>query len=398
MKTVAIICEYNPFHLGHLHQIETVKKEFGSDTAIIAIMSGNFTERGDVAILDKFTRARIAVECGVSLVLELPFPFSASSAEFFAMGGVSLANALGCVDFLSFGSECGDIERLSAVAERTSAPTFISALTQISKAENVKNGHAKNVSALYEKLYGDTDLSLLSSPNNILAIEYLKALKKQNSPIRPHTVKRDGTDKDGDASFAGATFIRDLLHNEDYKRAYAHMPPIAQKAWDEARFSMTAPASLSRLSLPILSAFRLDFASKSAAGCENGMYEHLKKAARRSSDMDEFLNEAATKKYTAATLRRAALFSFFGVTPSMLRERVLYTQVLAMDAMGMRILHDIRKTAELSILTKPADLQKLPVAAKRQAETNYRADSIYALASPQARSADVFVTASPHRK
>ena len=116
MKTVAIVCEYNPFHNGHKYQIDSIKRDFGEDTAIIAIMSGNFVERGDVAILDKFKRARIAVENGVSLVLELPFPFSLAGAEGFAQAAVSIAEGLGTVDALSFGSECGNTEKLLFVS------------------------------------------------------------------------------------------------------------------------------------------------------------------------------------------------------------------------------------------------------------------------------------------
>ncbi len=399
MKTVAVICEYNPFHLGHLHQIHEIRRKFGEETAIVAIMSGNFTERGDVAILGKFDRARIAVDNGISLVLELPFPFSASCAEVFAQAAVSIADKLGCIDVLSFGSECGNIAALNKIAERTSSPSFVQALSELAKNEGAKNGHAKNISDLYQKLYGEEDLSVLASPNNILAIEYLKALKKLDSSILPHTVKRDGTDKDGgEKTYAGATFIRSLLVSNRWKEAFNHMPSLSQNVWEAAFENGFAPAVLENLSLPLLSSLRLNSGIKSAADCQNGLYEHLQKAACRTTSLSDFFKHAATKKYTDARIRRATLFSYFGVTPSMLSESILYTQVLAMDALGMRILHDIRKSAEISILTKPADLQKLPVPARAQAEMNYRADSIYALASPTAQTADVFVTRSPYRK
>ena len=116
MKVAAIITEYNPFHNGHKYQVDKIRELLGDDTVVIAIMSGNFTQRGEIAIADKTVRAKAAVECGVNLVLELPFPFSMSSAEFFAKGGVYIANALGIVDYLVFGSECGNIRELSDIA------------------------------------------------------------------------------------------------------------------------------------------------------------------------------------------------------------------------------------------------------------------------------------------
>ena len=116
MKTVAIISEYNPFHTGHEHQLKSIRRDFGEDTRIIAIMSGNYTQRAETAVLDKYLRAECAVLCGVDLVLELPFPYSSSSAEFFARSGVHIADSIGVVDFLSFGSECGDIESLKRTA------------------------------------------------------------------------------------------------------------------------------------------------------------------------------------------------------------------------------------------------------------------------------------------
>ena len=121
MKTVAIISEYNPFHNGHLYQIEKVREHFGDDTAIIAIMSSNFTQRGDVAIMDKWARAESAVRCGVNLVLELPFPYSMSSAEFFAKAGVHIADSIGVVDVIAFGSESGDITHLVETARNLSS-------------------------------------------------------------------------------------------------------------------------------------------------------------------------------------------------------------------------------------------------------------------------------------
>ena len=135
MAVVGIVAEYNPFHLGHLHQFEEIRKEFGPDTKIVVLLAGNFVQRGEVALLDKYTRAQAAVDCGANLVLELPFPWCCSSAEFYARGAMSLFTELGVVDVLSFGSECGDAEALKKAAQRLSSPYFSRALLARAKDE-----------------------------------------------------------------------------------------------------------------------------------------------------------------------------------------------------------------------------------------------------------------------
>lgn len=401
MKTVAIICEYNPFHLGHAYHIESIKRQFGDDTAIIAIMSGNFVERGDLAVLGKFDRAEMAVRSGASLVLELPFPYSMASAEYFAFAAVEIADKLGCVDFLSFGSECGDISRLEAAADRVSSPAFDSAVEQLSKSKELSSlGYAALRTQAYRSLYGDEDTSLLSSPNNILAVEYLKALARLSSRIEPHTIRRTGTDLDASGDtvpFAGATHIRSLIVEDKISEALASIPDTAHDTLLRALHDGRMPVRLEKLSSAILASLRLE-KSCEAAECGGGLYEYLKKKARQSTDLADFFHKSATKKFTDARIRRATLFSYFGVTPAMLHDRVRYTQVLAMDGKGQAVLHHIRKHAGISILTKPADTDKLPPEAKAQAEASYRADSVYTLAYPKPQAADVFLRTSPYRK
>ena len=182
MKTVAVIAEYNPFHKGHEHQLREIKRAFGEDTAIVAIMSGNFVQRGTPAILGKFDRARMAVECGASLVLEMPFPFSASSAEYFAAAGVSIANDLGAVDVLSFGSECGDVALLSDVADKIQAPEFILQLRERLRGKTEKEkGYPRVLSEMLSEAYGDVFPTSLFLPNNILSISY----------VRPHHLRSE---------------------------------------------------------------------------------------------------------------------------------------------------------------------------------------------------------------
>ena len=156
MKTVAVIAEYNPFHKGHAYQLQRIREEFGDGVATVVIMSGNFVQRGTPAILGKYDRARMAVECGASLVLELPFPFSLASAEYFAFAGVSVANDLGIVDALSFGSECGDILPLSLAAEKMQEETFEKVLRErLSSKEERGKGYPRLLSEVFFENVGN---------------------------------------------------------------------------------------------------------------------------------------------------------------------------------------------------------------------------------------------------
>ena len=402
MKTVAVIAEYNPFHKGHAYQLQRIREEFGDEVATVVIMSGNFVQRGTPAILGKYDRARMAVECGASLVLELPFPFSLASAEYFAFAGVSIANDLGIVDALSFGSECGDILPLSLAAEKMQEEAFERALRErLSSKEERGKGYPRLLSEVFFEKHGSALPDSLFLPNNILAISYISALKKLESSIVPHTIKRHGTDVDAERSdrFAGATHLRSLFYQGDVTGAFAQIPDALHPLWREAISRELAPVSENALSQLLLGHLRYDpIPEKMPLDCGGGVLRLLKKTALDARSLEELYAQAATKKYTAARLKRATLFSYFGVTPASVKEKPLYTQVLAMDDKGKKILADIRKTAHISLLTKPADLYKLSPAARVQAELSYRADSVYTLSLPKPQKASIFLRTAPYRK
>ena len=252
----------------------------------------------------------------------------------------------------------------------------------------------------YESYYNKA-VDLLTLPNNSLAISYISALKKSGSSIVPHTILRRGTPKGGatEGVFAGATYLRDQLLAGNLSEFLAHIPNENRARWQELLTAGLTPATIDPLSRGLLAHFRLsDTPQKTPAECGGGLLSRLKKAAAVTASLDDMLAFAATKKYTAARLRRAALFSYFGVTPAAIRSKPLYTQVLAMDQKGQTVLANIRKTATISVLTKPADLHKLSAAAREQAALNYRADSVFALCSPTPQAADIFLRATPYRK
>ncbi|MBP3338900.1 MAG: nucleotidyltransferase family protein [Lachnospiraceae bacterium] len=189
MTITAIIAEYNPFHLGHKYHIEQAKKLTNADI-ILVIMSGNYVQRGEPAIFDKHLRSHISTNCGADIVIELPYPYSCASAEYFADSAVSILNKLGCIDYLCFGSECDDIDALYKIADILTNET---ARYKDALKEHLKSGlsyaKARHL-ALMSELNDDKYNAILSSPNNILGIEYIKSIKKLNSNIKPISIKR----------------------------------------------------------------------------------------------------------------------------------------------------------------------------------------------------------------
>lgn len=215
MKTVGLITEYNPFHNGHLYHIEKAKELTGADRVIV-IMSGDYVQRGTPAVLSKHSRAHMALLNGASVVLELPVCYSCASAEFFAKGAVSVLDGLGCIDALCFGSECGNLEHLTSIAHLLSAEPETYRHHLQSSLKNGMSFPAARCHAL-KKMTGDAYASqILSDPNNILGIEYLKALKKLNSPIVPFTLKREFSgyhDTELHDCSSSASAIRKVLMN-----------------------------------------------------------------------------------------------------------------------------------------------------------------------------------------
>ena len=387
MKTVAIISEYNPFHNGHLYQISRIREEFGQDTAIIAIMSGNYTQRGEIAVMDKWERAEAAVLCGANLVLELPFPYSMSSAEFFAKAGVHIANCLEIVDYLSFGSELGDVDALSSFAKITASKEFKDAFEELAKDKSSDAlGYPKLIQAACEKACGQALGSDIFKSNNILALEYIKALNESNSNILPHTVKRHGADYRSESiipekSHQSATAIRELINQNQSTDSF--VPTESLTVLKKELEKRTAPTDASRLDEAILSKFRL---SHPSAECnihdaDGGLYNRLVKMSFEASTISSLIDLSATKKYTTARIRRAIWYSFFGVTSSDVKNPPAFTQVLALDNVGQVLLKGIKKSDGITVLTKPSS-QLSDSIAKRQKELSDSADFIFQLSKP----------------
>lgn len=402
MVTVAVISEYNPFHLGHKYHIDKIREEFGDDTQIIAIMSGNYTQRGEIAFADKNLRAKLAVLSGVNLVLELPFPYSISSAEFFASAGVHIANSLGCVDYLSFGSELGDIEALTKIAKKLSSQKYKAELKQkIADNKNSKTGYPELCEATYNSLYNEA-LGNIFTPNNILALEYIKALNSSKSRIKPHTVKRCGSGYNESEiaknTFPSAMAIREKMVKGDIS-ALDFLPNIAKNELLSV-LGKDFPTSAEKLDSAIISTFRLNSPTEKrdihdAAG---GLYNRLHSASFEADSIQSLTALCETKKYTTARIKRAIWYSYIGVTSSDVKSKPEYTQLLALDGTGRRVLKTIKKCGTIPIITKPSCSDNLSARAKTQKALSDKADSVFQLTKPAPVSGNYSLLCSPFVK
>lgn len=380
MKTAAVICEYNPFHYGHKYQLDETRK--AGATHIVCVMSGNFTQRGDVAVFDKYLRAKTALENGADLVIELPTKYSLCAAEGFAAGAVGIIHSLGCVDMLSFGSESGDI---SALREASAAADY--AINSPKFSELMKSGksYPAALAEAVNEYYTDDVYETLSQPNNTLAVEYLSALDNLGSRIEPFTVARSGAAHDSeeaDGGFASASLIRKrIAEGADYSEFAPHIDAPS--------------ADISRLERAILAKLRTMRTEEllRAYDSANGLAERLHKAIRKANTLDELYFLTKTKRYTLARIRRAVLCSFLGLDKSSLLVPNAYIRVLGMNSRGREILGAAK--CPLPIDTSLRALSQSSREARKQAAFEERCGDIYSLAFEKARPCGYELTAKP---
>lgn len=368
MKTAAVICEYNPFHYGHKFQLEQTRA-LGA-THIVSIMSGDFTQRGDAAVCDKFARAKTALENGADLVLELPVRYSLCAAEGFARGAVGIISALGCVDMLSFGSESGDI---AALREAAGAVEYAVRSDFFQLLMTSGNSYPAALAEAVNKFYTPDVYETISSPNNTLAVEYIKALDDIGSSIEPVTVQREGAEHDSAdtaGKFASASAIRKLiLSGEDYS---AFAPETGSPAADLRRLE---PAILAKLRCMKPEDFEQVYDAAAGLG------ERLYKAVRRAGSLEELYFLTKTKRYTLARIRRAVLCAFLGVEKKMLREKDAYIRILGMNPRGREILSAAKAAGcALPLDTSLRALMDTSREAHRQGAFQSRCRDIWALA------------------
>ncbi|MGG7097540.1 nucleotidyltransferase [Clostridium sardiniense] len=360
MNLTGIITEYNPFHLGHKYHLEKAIEDTNAD-GIVSVMSGNFMQRGNPAIIDKYNRAKMAVLNGVDLVLELPLVYSLSSAENFAYGGVKLLNSLNCIDNIYFGSESGKIEDLISIAQiLKDEPKNYKDRLKIELDKGLPF-HTARLNALNSLLLSSNISEILSSSNNILAIEYIKALLKLDSNIKPFTLKREGSNYNDislSKTFSSATSIRETLkYNFDVNIIKNSIPTESLKViteLNEKNYNFVFEESL----FPFLKYKLLTNAEsiKSISDVSEGLDNKILKEIINCNSLKELILKSKSKRYTYTRISRILSKVFIGFEnfpiEAIQTSDITYIRPLAFNEKGAKILKSIKENSEINILTK----------------------------------------------
>ena len=357
MKVAGIIAEYNPFHAGHKYHIEKTREITGADY-IIAVMSGDFVQRGEPAIADKYLRTKLALSKGVDLVVELPTRYSTASAKEFAFGAITLLNNLNSVDFLSFGSECGNLEVLkSYVSILNNEPAKFKELM----LENLKKGLSyplARTNALSLYLNDSNSINITSLPNNILGIEYMCALSALNSPIMPVTIQRTGAsynDQSINSSFPSALSIRNELINNyynglddsDFESNYNKLYPIF-----ENDFSLLLKY---KLLSELNSGFTdyLDVSKELSDRICNNVYNF--------TTFESFCKLLKHKQYTYTRIRRCLLHILLNIKADMANSstNLPYCRILGLKKSSSKLVSYIKNNTSIPVITKPKEADSM---------------------------------------
>lgn len=372
MSVIGIVCEYNPFHKGHEYQIQQAKQITGADH-VICFMSGNFLQRGVPALADKYTRALIALRCSVDAVFEIPFVYSTSSARDYAYAAVSMMNSLNCIDYISFGAETASIDILSLIADIvTTEPKEISVSIKALAASGMSYGAAR-AQAISEYLHCRPDSSLnisqseldsvLSSPNNILAIEYLAALNKTRSHIKPVPIPRvcagyNSTTADND--ICSATAIRKMLLGGDIHRLERHVPEQCYSILSKA-YGISFPVFDNDMSV-YLSYSRMT--NPDIARCADMDTDLSNRLSRL--DVNMSFSDTATalkcRNYTLTHIQRGLLHVITKLTNDDLNAFkaggwIYYINMLGLRTASSKLIGQIKTASDIPVITKNREIR-----------------------------------------
>ena len=385
MRIAGIVAEYNPFHNGHAYLIDKTKELRGGceATHLVAVMSGSFVQRGEPAILSKFDRAKSALAGGVDLVIELPAPWCLSSAEGFAFGAVSLLSSLGCVDAISFGTESGDLSTLEKAVTLMETPRYSSLLKYyMGLGSSFPEAQQKALAEIAGKAFAD----LLDTPNNTLAVEYLKALHRLNSTITPFTVKRYGAAHDnmmplGDT--ASASYLRSLFCSDRLINALPYMPAGCATVVSDAAQNGRLPATAKNLERAVLAKLRtltLEEISN-LPGISEGLENRFYKAIGQAASLTDLESLIKTKRYPLTRVRRLIWSAFLGIPAGYANKTPPYLRVLASNEKGKEIVA-AAKNASLPWVYRASQVQKLNEEAQTVWNLECKATNLHQLAFP----------------
>lgn len=359
-KVLGIVAEYNPFHNGHLYHLEKSKKDTASNYTV-AIIGGNFTQRGSVSLIDKWSKAESAIQCGVDLVIELPVLYATSSAENFAEGAIKILDSLKVVDYISFGAETADIEILNKCADVLYyEPREYKTLLSHELKKGISFPKARENALMMYLNDIRTFANVLSSPNNILGIEYLKALKKLKSNIQPISISRyeaGYNDLSYTGNIASSTAIRNMIKNDGF-RALANLMPAPSYATLVQNIKAGHIVSdISSFEKEIIYILRKMDTQEIAQlpDVSEGLEFAIKNAANSCNSMIEFLNIIKSKRYTTTRIQRILLYALLGITKKDMdisKKVQPYVRVLGLNKRGKFLISEIAKAnPKLEIIT-----------------------------------------------
>ncbi len=367
MANIGIISEFNPFHTGHKHLIDSVK---GENDTVICVMSGNFVQRGDVAIYEKSERVRAALKNGADLIIELPLPYTLSTAQRFAEGSTEILNSLGVIDKLCFGSECGDIKTLENIADILSTDEFQNKISEQLKSGKTYAKIRTDILGEYNKDYAE----ILTNPNNILGVEYILASRKLGADFIFQTVKRIGASHDAGTPeiTASASYIREKIISGEAETVKDFLPSDYSDNF----------ANLHNLENAILSSLRTNNKKErylSLPDISEGIENRIIDAVKNSSSLSELYKSIKTKRYTLSRIRRIIMCAFLGVTEELAKLSPPYIRVLGFTEKGKNALSVISQKASLPIICTAKDAAMLDTNALKVFELECTAADIWAL-------------------
>lgn len=373
MKICAIICEYNPFHNGHAYQIAEAKRLSGAD-AVLCLMSGNFVQRGEAAILEKRTRAKHAVLCGADAVLELPTVFACSNAEIFAKGAVSLLSKIPAVSVLSFGAENADAEEFKRIATLTNdEPKSVSLRIKELTSQGISYAKAR------AKAWNEhTETPLLSSPNNILGVEYTRAIFNAGAAIDILPIPRRGNgyhDTTADGEFPSASAVREAVRNDTLPAVKDGIPEAV--SLDLPKTTENSLALMEKTAILLTDKSILKRTLDCTEGLENAFLQAVE------CGIEDFIGELTSARYTASRLRRIALHNLLNIREDFIRKCLsspLYLAPLAYRKDRTDLLKALSE-AEIPFLSSGKQVKALSSTARECYEKDEFAARIYALAT-----------------
>lgn len=381
MKIAGIVAEYNPFHNGHAFQIAKTR-EAGA-THIVAVMGGNYLQRGSAAQFEKHIRTEAALHCGADLIIELPLPYALSTAERFAAGALTLMQALGCIDMVCFGAESA-LEQLQPLANALLADELA---PRIKYHLSLGVTFAKARQLALEEHFSKEQAAVIASPNNILGIEYLKAAKRFGFTPEFCTVQRKGTAHDSEktnGAFASASMLRNLMNAQGLIGLRPYVPAQAYEIYRRAQAEGLVPADFKKAECALLAVLRRMNPEEFSAlpDISEGLENRLYTAIRRADTVENLQMAVKSKRYPLARIRRLILSAYLGITEEDALISPPYLRVLGFNKNGLDILNRAKKSAALPLSSSLAQLERVNSDCRRIAKLEASSTDLYALTLP----------------